>query len=129
MRTLWKWRLFYKPFRITKNSCRKVSLKFNLPCVIRSFHFIYTNENNYTGSENLVLWRRFNELNVKIERLSRFLHFFLTKLTLIGLMSPSLLTTIGNYFIYDLGTESYYFSCPLWFVMKMLIKNDNACSI
>lgn len=68
------------------------------------------------GSNNTILWSSFNELSGKIEWMSQRLHFFVTQLTLIGLMSPSLLITIGNYFIFDLSNESFYLSCPLTYV-------------
>lgn len=53
---------------------------------------------------------------MKIERISKTFHLILTRITSVGLLLPSILITIGNYFILHLGTESYYLSCPLWFV-------------
>lgn len=72
------------------------------------------------GSNNTILWSSFNELSGKIEWMSQRLHFFVTQLTLIGLMSPSLLITIGNYFICDLDNESFYLSCPLTYVRNCI---------
>lgn len=71
------------------------------------------NCNKSLGSLDLNSWKSYNKLNVKIERMSEFFHFILTKLTIIGIMTPSLIITIDNYFIYDLGDESYYISCPM----------------
>lgn len=77
-----------------------------------------------TGShKNPVLWMNYNGLNMKIERISRIFHLILTRMTLAGLILPSILITIGNYFILDLGVDSYYLSCPLWFVWNYLHAN------
>lgn len=73
---------------------------------------------NFTGARNSDLWIAYKGLNIAIERMSKFLHFLITRLTVVGLIIPSLLITITNYFIYDLGTESYYLSCPYLCVWK-----------
>lgn len=74
----------------------------------------------FLGSNNMFVHNSFNQLNAKIEWMCRFLHFFVTRLTLIGLMSPSVLITLGNHFIYGLGDGSYYLSCPLSYVQNSI---------
>lgn len=47
------------------------------------------------------------ELNEKIERMSKFVHFVLMRVSYLGAILPPLLTTLSNYFILNLGNESY----------------------
>lgn len=72
----------------------------------------------FTETLNSDLWNSYEGVNMKIERISKALHFLITRFTVVGLMLPSLLYTIGNYFIYNLGPESYYLPCPLLYVWK-----------
>lgn len=44
------------------------------------------------------------------------IHFFLTKITVGGVVIPALIVTTINYFIYDLKDESYVLSCPAMYV-------------
>lgn len=55
----------------------------------------------------------YNGVNVKIERLSKLIHFVLTKLTVVGLELPALAITMINYFVYDLSEESFFLPEPL----------------
>lgn len=50
--------------------------------------------------------------------MSRFFHLILTKLTVAAVVAPDVLITLGNYFIYDLGDESYFLSAPMMCVSK-----------
>lgn len=70
------------------------------------------------GSQNPISKAKYSDLVNNIERMSRFFHFVLTKLTVAGVVLPDLLITLGNYFIYDLGDESYYLSAPMMYVLK-----------
>lgn len=54
----------------------------------------------------------YNELNEKIERICRLIYITLTECTIPGLMVPCFLITAVNYFVYDLGDESFYVPCP-----------------
>lgn len=56
------------------------------------------------------------EINEKIEQKSNLIQFVLTKLSLFGLLLPSLLTTVINYFVRDLDEETYYWSSPMMYV-------------
>lgn len=55
----------------------------------------------------------YNELNEKIERTSKLMHFAMTRLTVVGFVAPFLLTSAINYFIYDLAAESFYLPFPV----------------
>lgn len=48
------------------------------------------------------------EVNKQIEYMSNVVYLFVAKLTVPGLIIPALLLTLANYFIYDLGDDSYY---------------------
>lgn len=47
------------------------------------------------------------KLNATIEFLTGILHFLVTRLSLIGICLPALLITLVNYFVSDLGEESF----------------------
>lgn len=47
-------------------------------------------------------------MNMKIERFSKSAHFVMVKLTVLAFTVPSLLITMANHFIYDLGDESFF---------------------
>lgn len=79
------------------------------------------NLNNSIGLDNPVMSKIFNEMSVKIERMSRFFNSVLTRLTTAGIMLPSLIITLVDYFIYDLGKESYYLSWPILYVYQKII--------
>lgn len=55
----------------------------------------------------------YNDLNEKIERVSKIIHFLTAKLSWAGVVLPSLPITAVNYFIYDLEEESYYLPFPV----------------
>lgn len=50
---------------------------------------------------------KYMDLSEKIERSSKSVHFAMVKLTLTVFKVPEFLTVLINYFIYDLGDESY----------------------
>lgn len=50
----------------------------------------------------------YHGLNVKIEKMSELMHFAFVWLTISGTITFFLLMTLINYFIFDLGAESYY---------------------
>lgn len=54
----------------------------------------------------------YNELNAKVEQMTKTLHFVLLKLSLAGFCLPMLASTLCNYFLFDLGDESYILPCP-----------------
>lgn len=49
----------------------------------------------------------YSELNGKIERMSKLLHFALIKLSFTSTILSPLITTFSNYFINHLGSDSY----------------------
>lgn len=51
---------------------------------------------------------KYKEINVKIERISKFFHFLLTKFTVAVIIFPCAIITIVNYFYFDLGNDSFY---------------------
>lgn len=55
-------------------------------------------------------------LNTKIEQMSRVFGFLLSKLVIAGIAPPTLILTLVNLFVYDLGAESYYLPVPMLYV-------------
>ena len=53
------------------------------------------------------------ELHEKIERFTKLVHFAFIKITYPGVLIPALGLTGVNYFILDLGAESYYLASPI----------------
>lgn len=65
----------------------------------------------------------YSKMFERIEEISRFFHFVMLKLTFIGIVLPALLTTVVNYFINDMGSESYLLPSPSMYVsMKSVLK-------
>lgn len=69
-----------------------------------------------------MLKAKYRDLNAKVERMSRFFHFILTKLTVAGFMTSSVIITFRDYYINDLGNEAFYLAIPAQYVWINLIK-------
>lgn len=74
--------------------------------------------NNYlivftTGaSNNLVLTNKYDGINAKIEWLSKWMHIFVVNVVIPAAVLPAFVATCINYFVYDLGEESYLLPSP-----------------
>lgn len=55
----------------------------------------------------------YKELSEKIEYVNKVVHFCLTRLTVVGVVQPALFVTMVNFFIYDLGRDSFYLPFPV----------------
>lgn len=53
------------------------------------------------------------KMDQNIELMSKVIHFLLAKLTIVGVELPALGLAAINYFIYDLGDESYVLPFPM----------------
>lgn len=65
---------------------------------------------------------KYGDLSAKIELMSKFFHFILTKLTVIGLMGPSTLLSFLNYYLNDLGDDSFSLPVSALYVSNALNK-------
>lgn len=63
-----------------------------------------------TNSFSAALYDKSNE---QIEQMCEIMYFVMTKLTAIGSITPLVLLTIVNYFVYDLRDESYLLLFPV----------------
>lgn len=52
-------------------------------------------------------WALYSELNEKIERISKWMHFIITKFCVIAAVAVYLTITLANYFILDRGDDSF----------------------
>lgn len=66
---------------------------------------------------------KYGDLNAKIELMSKFLHFILTKLTVLGVMAPSTIISFMNYYLDDLGEDSFFLPISALYVSNTRIKN------
>lgn len=78
---------------------------------------LYFVEQPSTGSQNASSEVMYLAINEKIEQKSQLFHFVLTKLSLFGLLLPSLWTTTINYFVHGLNGETFYWSSPMIYVL------------
>lgn len=78
----------------------------------------------YSIGRNPVLLIEYARLNATIERISKYLYILLIKITPIGMMLPNLLITFGNYFVLNLGDESYFLALPLLYVFDKVMINS-----
>lgn len=70
------------------------------------------------GWDNSVSQAMYIELNKQIEQMSRLFHFIAMKISVPSTTIPALLLTLFNYFILDLGNESYYLASPMMYVQN-----------
>ena len=81
---------------------------------INIFSFIWNMENVFNliqNLENAIEQRNqqkiYNKLNGEIEKFSTRLHFTIVQCTLVGVVMPTLLTTIFFYFVTDSGRDAF----------------------
>lgn len=60
------------------------------------------------GSSNPISKAIYNKMDAKIHRLVKLFYTVYVKLTLLLILIPPVLVTVVNYYIYDLGDESFY---------------------
>lgn len=76
-----------------------------------------------TESHDPIAMSKYSELNKKIELLSEIYYFFVVKLTMPGVVLPSFLLTIINYFVYNLDADSYFLPIPIVYVSISIYSN------
>lgn len=64
----------------------------------------------------------YRKLNADIERVSEMYFLISLRLSIPGGILPPLITTLLNYFVYDLGDESYVIPYPILYVLKYEVK-------
>lgn len=96
-----KCQIFWSWWPALKNSSKIVS-------VLKYFAHTILNNNRcdsfMTGAHSKSIYGKLNE---EIEKMCDFIYIGLVDVSLVGLILPSLLTTLINYYVYDLNTESY----------------------
>lgn len=70
-------------------------------------------EHFIVGSQNPIQKIEYSRLNLRIERISGIFHFLMIRLTTAGVVLPSLIIAVVNYFIFDLAEDLFYLPCPL----------------
>lgn len=70
----------------------------------------------FVGWHNLESRRMYIELNDKIERIFKLLHFLFVEMSIIGVVLPAAVITIINFYVYNLGDESFFLPCPAMYV-------------
>lgn len=77
--------------------------------------------NPCTGAHNPISRHIYAELTEKIERMFRFFDILVVKVSFVGTMIPPLLNSVVNYYILDLGDESFLLPRPM-----MCVENYSA---
>lgn len=67
----------------------------------------------------------YNEMNEKIERISKLVYSIFVEASIAGLVVPPLLITLVNYFIYDLKEDSYFLPTPVLYAIDTHINMVN----
>lgn len=71
----------------------------------------------FTGNDPTLIVK-YRKINAKIERMIEMVDIFMVKLNIIGFMGAALLQTLENYYIYDLGYDSFYLVTPAMWAKK-----------
>lgn len=64
----------------------------------------------------------YREMDAKIERMSKLFYTAYVTITPVVVVLPAILITLVNYYIYDLGDESFYLPFRTVYVSKSLTK-------
>ena len=59
-------------------------------------------------------WRFFSKINEQVERLSGIVFMIVGKIALQFVMLPTCIASFGNYFLTDLGSDSFQLPIPIW---------------
>lgn len=70
-------------------------------------------------SDDPILKTNYQKLNEIIELVSEIYYFLLLKISIPGVILPPLFVTIVNYYVYDLGNESYFLPFPFLYVVSI----------
>lgn len=76
-------------------------------------------ENKIIESHDPALMAMYKMIAAKFERLSNLAHLIMVKYSTVGFALPPLIVTVINYFIHDLGDESYFLTFRTLYVLKM----------
>lgn len=57
------------------------------------------------------------QIDRQIEKWSKILHFILAIAIPVSMMLPNLIVSYFNYFVLDLGDDSFEFSVPTWYAI------------
>lgn len=62
---------------------------------------------------------KYTQIDEKIEQMSHLIELILMKITIPGCLIPVLITTAINFFIHNLGNESFYMQSPMMSVIRI----------
>lgn len=87
-------------------------------------------DNIFAGSQNPIAEAEYIKINLNIEQISKIFNLLLTKLTTTGIILPCVIITAINYFIFDLGEDSFYLPIPVMYVWNFIsYKRDQVITI
>lgn len=100
------------------------SKQVNNNCKRKHFKFSCKNLTKFPQIEidNQATATKYRQLHAKIEQMCRFFNITLVQITVPMFVLPVLFVTIFNYFILDLGDESFYLSSPISYVIVNFIQ-------
>lgn len=100
-------------FQMFWNSSETVFSVFLFITFQQDFSFIfYKILFKKSGKNDRISKFMYDNVNRKVEQLSQILYILLVKLDIPGCVLPPFIATMVNYYIYDLGDESFYLGAP-----------------
>lgn len=88
-------------------------------------HLILVNIYISLGSFDLVSFTLYYAMDEKIERTSKLIHLILTKIVVPVSLIPPFIGSMANYYIFNLGEESFVLPCPIWYGLELVFRRKN----
>lgn len=106
---------------IIRNSKRLIKLKicFTVFWVI----FLLVRHFNIE-SHNPILKDKYGKINARIDRMSKICCIILVEFSMPAIVIPSTLLTLVNYFVFNLGDDSYMLTMPVLYVVEQRKKQN-----
>lgn len=92
-----------------EQSKKPVEVSVQFPRFPKNFH-------QNVESDDAMLKAKYSELSENIERMSALIHVVFIKFIVPVLIVPAMLISLVNYYMFDMGDESFDLACPVMYV-------------
>lgn len=93
------------------------------------FFFLFPFIDTTIESHNPIMVDKYGKMNATIERMSTICCTMLVKFTIPAIVITSTFLTLVDYFIFNLGDDSYILGMPILCVFKQKKKQLNKCEM